>query len=209
MLSWNPTSRQSLILLAALAAASSCCLLQAQSNHAGNLSVAGVWRLHSRIPLGADALLLEPTHQTVEMLASAEAQQFEGWRLDATHGKPALLNTSGKPVRALPERIAFRVTIGTLDKLSDLDPLPFRCSESLNDFLLGLHFEVEVFRGMRMRVVQPENVRMIGVPADETSQERIYRVQFDMGALLPQDRIALIVSDRQGVRLTKFHLEFL
>ncbi|HET9741522.1 MAG TPA: hypothetical protein VFQ00_02125 [Terriglobales bacterium] len=192
-----------------MVAASSCCVLQAQSNHAGSLSVAGIWRLHSRIPLGADALLLEPSHQTVEMLASAEAPQFEGWRLDAAHGKPALLNTSGKPVRALPERIAFRVTAGTLDRLSDLDPLPLRCSESLNDFLLGLRFEVEVFRGMQMRVVRPENVKIIGVPADETSQERIYRVQFDLGTLLPEDRIALIVSDRHGVRLTKFHLEFL
>jgi hypothetical protein len=87
--------------------------------------------------------------------------------------------------------------------------LPLDVSQDLNSFLLGLHFEAEIFRGMQMRRLQPVSAAMIGVPATESSDERIYRVKFNVGNVRPDDRIALIVTDANGQRLTKFHLEFL
>jgi hypothetical protein len=169
----------------------------------------GAWHLHSRVPLGSDTLLLSPSHEVVSILALAESPQFEGWSLALDHEKPALLDASGKPVQALPRVITFRVTAGTRDKVMDGNPLPLNVSQDLNSFLLGLHFEAEIFRGMQMRRLQPVSAAMIGVPANETSDERIYRVKFNLGNVRPDDRIALIVSDANGQRLTKFHLEFL
>jgi hypothetical protein len=72
-----------------------------------------------------------------------------------------------------------------------------------------MHFTAQIFRGMEMRTVNPTRQWMIGVPADESSDERIYRASFDLGDVRPDDRIVLLVTDASGARLSKFHLEFL
>jgi hypothetical protein len=168
-----------------------------------------VWQLHARIPLGTDSLLLQPSKRVVSILASAESPQFEGWRLVPRSQRAALLDASGKPVQALPSIIAFRVTAGTRDKIIDEHPMPTPVAQDLNTFLLGLQFEVQVFRGMDMHLVKPTNTQMIGIPADETAEERIYHVKFDLGDVKPEDRIVLVILDSKGQRLSKFHLEFL
>jgi len=181
----------------------------AQSNRALQLMEAKTWHLHSRIPLGSDRLLLEPSHTSVEMLASAEAAEFEGWTLDGTHSHPLLLDASRKPVQALPRSIVFRVTVTSRCEIQDPDPLPVDSSKGLSDFLLDLHFRVQIFRGMQMREIDPQKTWMIGIPADEPADERIYRSRFDLGDVRPDDRIVLLVVDSTGHRLSKFHLEFL
>jgi hypothetical protein len=93
--------------------------------------------------------------------------------------------------------------------LLDTDPIRFDCKQSVSDFLAGLRFSLQIFRGMEMRNVQPTRQWMIGVPADEPADERIYRVSFDLGDARPDDRIVLMVMDASGTRVTKFHLEFL
>lgn len=183
--------------------------LHAQSNHAEMLLAGGSWHLHARIPLGSDALLLHPGNELVEILASAEAPEFEGWSLQGREKRVVLLNRSGKPVDALPKTISFRVTAGTRDKLADANPMPMDCSKSLNDFLLDLHFQLQVFSGMQMREVKPSATSMIGVPADESSDERIYKVTFNLQDAKPDDRIVLLITNSEGTRLSKFHLEFL
>ena len=60
-----------------------------------------------------------------------------------------------------------------------------------------------------MRELQPLKTKMIGMPADEESDERIYSSTFDFGELRPDDRIVLLITDSNGTRLSKFHLEFL
>ena len=60
-----------------------------------------------------------------------------------------------------------------------------------------------------MRQVMPIKAELIGIPADEPSEERIYRATFNLGDIRPDDRIVLLVTDGSGARLSKFHLEFL
>ena len=183
--------------------------LGAQSNRSVLLLGGGEWHLHARIPLGSDTLLLQPARRVVSVFATAEASEFEGWSLTAKRQQPVLLDAAGKPVHELPKSITFRVTAGTREKVTDAEAAPLECSKDLNDFLLDLHFTVQVFRGMEMRELRPTRAWMIGIPADEPSEERIYRASFDFGDLRPDDRIALLVTDSKGVRLAKFHLEFL
>jgi hypothetical protein len=194
-----------------IAALSILCVViaHAQSPTRTAFATNGTWRLRSRIPLGTDALLLQPSKRVVNLLASAESAAFEGWRLVPRSNRAVLLDASGKPVQALPSTIAFRVTAGTRDKIIDAQPMPTPIAQDLNAFLLGLQFEVQVFRGMEMRVVKPASTQIIGVPADEVAEERIYHIKFDLGDLKPEDRIVLLISDSTGQRLSKFHLEFL
>lgn len=181
----------------------------AQSNRAMLLLGGGTWHLHSHIPLGNDALLLEPAHHAVELLASAECAQFEGWSLAAENNKPVLLDAAGKSVKELPSSMTFRVTVISGAKTDYENPMPVDYSQDPDHFLLDIHFKVQIFRGMAMREIQPVRTWMIGVPATESSAERIYRTRFDWGKVLPDDRIVLLVTDGTGTRLTKFHLEFL
>jgi hypothetical protein len=79
----------------------------------------------------------------------------------------------------------------------------------MNDFLLGLKFKLKVFRGLHMQQLTPSNVKLIGVPAYETYEERVYRVTFDTPDLPVDARLVLEVYDADGTRLTRFHLEML
>jgi hypothetical protein len=185
-------------------------LSSAQSNHANLLAEGGTWHLHSRIPLGSDSLRLQPSQKLIALFATAEAPEFEGWTLESPHShNPALLDVARKAVHALPRKISFRVTASARDRIDDGDPLPIETSTNLEDFLLGLHFRVQIFRGMEKREVEPVSTRLIGVPADEQSDERVYRASFNLGDVRPDDRIVLLVLDAAGNRLSKFHLEFL
>ena len=181
----------------------------AQSNRAAQIMAADKWQLHSRIPLGSERLLLEPGHKSVEMLATAEAAEFEGWTLEGKHSHPLLLDAAHKPVQALPRSIVFRVTVTSHCEIDDPDPLPLDWSKGLSEFLLDVHFRLQIFRGMQMREIDPERTWMIGIPADEPADERIYRSQFNLGDVRPDDRIVLLLIDGDGNRLGKFHLEFL
>jgi len=184
--------------------------LGAQSNHAATLLAGGAWHLHSRVPLGFEGLLLQPSRLAVQILASVEVPEFEGWTLTERNKKVVLLDAAGRLVQALPKSITFRVTVGTRDNLAlDSNPMPIDCSKALNDFLLDMHFQVQIFRGMTMRQFEPVKTWLIGIPADETSDERVYRSTFNLGDLRPDDRIVLLITDGNGARLTKFHLEFL
>jgi len=203
--------RPSSTLLLALSVAVFTLILpcRGQSNRAVELASDGTWHFHSHIPLGADSLLLQPANKTVEMLASAEAPAFAGWTLQVRNRQPVLLDSAGHDVQALPRSITFRVTVSAQNKLANPDPMRLDCAKSLDDFLLDLHFRVQVFRGMQMRTVTPTRQWLIGVPADESSDERIYRVSFNLGNVRPDDRVVLLVTDGAGTRITKFHLEFL
>ena len=197
------------VLLLLLVVATVMVPLAAQSNHATTLIEGGAWHLHSRVPLGFESLLLLPSRIPVELLASAEVPEFEGWTLASRERRVVLLDAHGRPVETLPKSVTFRVTVGTHNRLLGSDPMPFDSTKTLNEFLLDMHFHLQVFRGMQMRQLEPVRTWMIGVPLAEASDERIYRSTFDLDSVRPDDRLVLLVTDGNGTRLTKFHLEFL
>src|SRR5262249_33911597 len=102
-----------------------------------------------------------------------------------------------------------RVTAGTKDKLTDTPGYPIETGANLNDFLLKLRFRVKIFRGIDARTVEPQEVRVIGMPADEPYNERIFRASFDVDDVNIDDRLGLEVIDGYTPqRISKFHLEF-
>src|SRR5581483_11250910 len=96
---WFHTSRLFLIISATTAFLLAVSMVIAQSDHTVMLMAGGTWHLHNRIPLGSEALVLQPSHRAIQVLATAEAPQFEGWKLEGRGGNPALIDVSGKPVQ--------------------------------------------------------------------------------------------------------------
>lgn len=165
---------------------------------------------HSVVPLGTDAVILKPGKHTVYLLAAAESVGFEGMRrIKAGENLYTLLEPNGDPVTAYPQFIDFRVMATRRDLSSpELDPFPLEQPvPDLNQYLLGLQFELKVFHGLECRTLTPAIVQMVGMPGDVPYDERVYRVSFNLGRVPIGDKLVLEVLDPQGLRLTKFHLE--
>jgi hypothetical protein len=163
---------------------------------------------HFLVPLGTEAFQL-PMHRTLYLMGTARSPKFEGWK-PAQGARRAVLGSNGTPVRFYPEAVQFRISAATLrENALVVPPSPAPLAvDDLNEFLLGLHFQVKVFRGLTYHVVEPESVEMIGMPAEIQYNERVYRVSFELGRVPISDRVVLEVLDPAGERVCKFHLDF-
>ena len=164
---------------------------------------------HAVVPLGTDALLLQPAKQTVLLMASAEAIGFEGMQRRESNGRVLVTGASGEPMKRYPEVIDFRITARALKKklAQDMDePYPVRTEQKVNEYLLGLRFRLVIYHGLEARVLEPAAQKLIGVPADVPYDERIYRTSFNVGNVSLEDRMVLEVLDPDGNRVSKFPL---
>lgn len=168
------------------------------------------YKFHSVVPLGADALLLRPAKKTVYLLASAESSGFEGMRRIDSGSGAAVLASDGSRVRAYPEFVDFRVTVSTRkDKPPNVQPYPVEADTEVSDYVTGLRFRLKIFHGINTTQVEPDLVKMIGVPADVPAEERVYRISFQLDNVPVEDRIVLEVLSPAGDRVSKFHLEMI
>lgn len=187
----------------------------ASSLFAGNVaSVSPKWELayHSVVPLGQEAILLQPGNDALTFLASAESIDFEGWRQIYDSAGGTLVTADGRPVERYPRFVDFRVTVsarrhiipGLQPQLVDCES---QCIQNLNDYLLQLQFRIKIFRGLEATGLQPKIVKLIGMPSDVPYDERIYRISFDLGEVPVADRVVLEVLSPAGDRLARFHLD--
>jgi hypothetical protein len=161
----------------------------------------------ARIPMGAEAVSLGKGGNVLYLLAMAEAEQFEGWRHVRNNRQTALTDLSGANVTLYPASIRFRVTASTRKNLLDAPPYPAAKPPDVNELLLGLRFQLKMFRGLRQTVIRPDSIQMIGVPEDIPYDERIYEVTFSLGNVPITDRCQLEVDSPSGERLARFHLD--
>lgn len=170
---------------------------------------AAVYEFQSVVPLGVETFKLQAASETINVLASAESHAFQGIRLIGQGPERVVLAPDGSLVHRYPEQITFRVTASARGKALDDRAEPVATTADLNRYLLSLHFRVKIFRGLAYREVEPMRTELVGVPADVTYDERIYRVLFKMGEVAADERILLEVYDHSGERLTRFHLELM
>jgi hypothetical protein len=91
-----------------------------------------------------------------------------------------------------------------------LDPTAtISTDQTPQNLLLKLKFQLKAYHGLQARVIEPESVQMIGVPADVPYDERVYRINFALDKLPITDRCVLEVLSPTGERLTKFHFDLL
>lgn len=167
------------------------------------------FEFQSVVPLGVETFKLETAAKTINLLASAESQFFNGVRLLGHGPDRIVIAADGSPVRRFPQTITFRVTASARGQALDEKPVPVETTADLNRYLLGLRFRLKIFRGLEYRQVEPTRSELVGVPADVAYDERIYRLLFRVGEVAVDERILLEVFDESGERLTRFHLELM
>jgi hypothetical protein len=162
---------------------------------------------HSVVPLGVELLRLEPSKQAVGLIVSATSPAFDGMKRIGERWPIRLVSASGKKVKAFPPDVVFRVTATSRDRGLDGDANAVKWDKDLNSYLLGFRFELKAFHGISSKIVQPQAVEMIGMPADITYDERIYLARFDLSQFPVDDRLVFEVFDPNGTRVARFHLE--
>jgi hypothetical protein len=165
---------------------------------------------HSAVPLGSDCFVLKGEKSSIVVMATAITPEMDGWRRVGDGRHSYVFTAEGKQPHQYPQDVQFRVTAsGRADVPSDADPLKVTSGLPLNDYLLGLHFQIRVFHALHVQVVKPADVRVIGVPADVPYNERIYKVSFRLPRIPVTDRMLLEVLSPEGERLARFHFELL
>jgi len=165
---------------------------------------------HSVLPLGSDIFALEGQKGLVTVMATAVTPELNGWRRVGVGQQRFVLTPEGRQARHYPRDVQFRVTVSAMrDAAGEYDPLIVKSDQPLNEYLLGMRFQMRIFHGLEMQVVPAAEVQVIGVPADVPSNERIYRVGFKLPVAPVEDRMVLEVLSPEGQRLSRFHFELL
>ncbi|MBV9610341.1 MAG: hypothetical protein JO187_12350 [Acidobacteria bacterium] len=165
---------------------------------------------HSVVPLGQDGLLLQPSKRSLILIASAQSSAFDGWQKVEGSANRIVDASTGHPVHRFPAYVDFRVTASTRrDGYNMGEPLyPTPCNAELDQYLLGLRFRLKIFHGLETRSLEPQVVRLVGVPAEVPYDERVYQVSFKLENVPVEDKVVLEVLSPEGQRISKFHLEF-
>jgi hypothetical protein len=75
--------------------------------------------------------------------------------------------------------------------------------QSPEDFLLGLRFRLRAYDGLDHSVILPKSVTMIGMPADVPYDERVYKLEYDVGDRPVTSRFLLEVYSPRGEQIAR------
>jgi len=164
---------------------------------------------HATTPAGYEVVLVRPSGATISVLGLIECPELEGAQQVAAGVNASIVNVDGQTLKHFPSNFSFRIT-ATLRKTVLVDP-----SDTLNirerpeALLLKLKFRLKAYHGLDVLEITPESVQMIGVPADVPSDERVYRVNFNVERLPITGRCVLEVLSPDGERIAKVHFDLL
>lgn len=168
-----------------------------------------IW-FNTPVALGADGFILHPLNRKFYLMACLEDSRFDRLQVSRVRRSEFVIDSAGHLWQNYPHELTFRVTATAIDDfLSSLDTDEITENGDINSFLVGLRFRLKIYRGVTHRIVQPSSVRMIGMPGDEPSEERIYKVAFNTPDIPVDDRLVLEVLSPGGQLLSRFHLELL
>ena len=159
---------------------------------------------HSPAPAGYNVVLLQPWRTEVSVLGLVECPEMEGTQKVSQGTKAYLISSEGVPVRYYPRSLSFRVTASLRKILLDRASQSLTTSYDPRQFLLKLGFKLRVYHGLERREIFPHWVRVIGMPADMAYDERVFRVNFDIGTVPASDRLVLEVLSPENELLTHF-----
>lgn len=169
-----------------------------------------VFWLKTPLPLGADSFMLQPINREFFILSCVEDARFNRLKVSRVRSSPVVMDAHGGVWKDYPPVLTFRVTATTSGPgILKNETETVREMGDLNSFFLGLQFRLKIFQGLRMTVVDPSAIRLIGVPSDLPYEERVFRVSFDTKNFPVDARLVMEVLSPQGQTLSRFHLELL
>lgn len=160
-------------------------------------------------PAGYDVVVLKPAGVQLSLLGLIECAELEGAQQVNEGVSARIVAADGHTITHFPRNFSFRVTASLRKTLLTPVTTEINSSHDPLDFLTKLKFILKSYNGMEMRLIEPESVQMIGVPADVPFDERIYRINFDLDQLPVTERFVLEVISPEGERLTRFHFDLL
>ena len=160
-------------------------------------------------PAGYDVVLLKPAGTIVSLMGLIECPELEGAQQVAEGVNARIVSADGRTITHFPKDFSFRITASLRKTLLSGATTEINSSQDPNDFLLKLKFNLKVYDGLEMRLIQPESVQMIGVPGDVPYDERVYRISFNLDQIPVTNRFVLEILSPEGERLTRFHFDLL
>jgi hypothetical protein len=160
--------------------------------------------LSSAMPAGYDVMVLKPSGKILSFMALIECPGLEGVKHVSTGANAKLVSASGETIENFPQRFSFRVTASLRKILIDHPVVSVNFPHDPHELLLKLKFRVRDYHGLESREIVPESIEMIGMPADVPYDERVYRINMNVGNLPVSDRLVIDVLSPQGERLTHF-----
>jgi hypothetical protein len=160
--------------------------------------------MHGSIPAGYKVIQLKPSGATVSLMALIECPQLKGARRISQGLNSRIVLPDGSKLQRFPQRFSFRVTASLRRAVLDPPSSSLAFASDPASLLVGLKFKLRDYDALVSKRIDPGSVRMIGVPADVPYDERVFRVNFDIGDRPVTDRLVLEVYSPDGKQIGKF-----
>ena len=165
--------------------------------------------MRAATPAGYKVIQLQPSGAVVSLLALIECPQIKGAHRVSRGLNSRVVLADGTRLRRFPRRFSFRITASLRKMILEAPSLSLKYGRNPQDLLVGLKFKLRDYSALVATSFHPKSVRMIGMPADISYDERVYRVSFDIGDRPVTDRFLLEVYSPDGERLGRFCFELL
>jgi len=175
----------------------------------GRSSQESQYTFRSITPTGYEVITLEPSGATVSLLALVDCPEIQGAQQVSQGQHAKIVSAGGVTLSHFPRHFSFRVTATLRKTVIDGPSSSLTTPDDPRQFLLKLGFRLKAYNGLSVQEMAPDSVEMIGVPADVASDERVFRVNFDVGDRPITDRFVMEVFSPQGERMARFHFEML
>lgn len=166
-------------------------------------------KMRATTPAGYEVIQLQPSGAVLSILGLVECPAIEGAEQVSRGLKSHVLLPDGAQLQEFPRHFSFRVTASLRRTVLDPPAKSLSLSQDPEQILLGLKFKLRAYHALESTPIFPESVSMIGVPADIPYDERVFRVNFDVGDRAVADRFVLEVYSADGDWLGRFPFELL
>jgi hypothetical protein len=165
--------------------------------------------LHSAMPAGYTVVRLQPSGADVAVLGLIECPEVEGARHVSQGLNSKIVTAGGIQLKHFPDHFSFRITVSLRKTLIEGPSDTVMTTDDPEQFLVKLGFKLKVYHGLETYEVAPQSVKMIGVPAEVASDERVFRVSFEIANLPVSDRVVLLVLSPEEEPITHFSFALL
>jgi hypothetical protein len=165
--------------------------------------------LQGAIPVGYHVIRLQPSGAVISLLGLVECAEIKGARQESQGLDARIVLANGTRLHRFPRHFSFRITASLRRTVLDPPSSSVNYSQDPGNLLLGLRFKLRDYEALVSKELKPESVSMIGVPADIPYDERVFRINFDIGDRPVTDRFVLEIYSPEGEQLGRFCFELL